>query len=145
MKHSSQEMESIIFTVSISRQMKCTCDHINVNIWARICDDNLIEPPHTSKQAYRAELQSFLGKQHAWLFGWCATDHSSRTALHAFQRSWTFQSHCLQVPEPNICWLVDRQRWTSCLASTLTWFNFFLWGHLKSLVYSSRVDDVDTF
>jgi hypothetical protein len=32
----------------------------SINIWASVCGANL-----TSKQAYRAELQIFLGKQHA--------------------------------------------------------------------------------
>jgi hypothetical protein len=77
----------------------------------------------TCKQVYKAE------KQYAWFLGRCATDHSSRTALHAWWRSRTFQPPCLQVPES-----VDRWRWANCLASTLTWFNstgFLLAGSFK--------------
>jgi hypothetical protein len=90
---------------------------------------------HISKQAYRVELQSFLGKKKkARIFGRCATDHLSRTALCECWHPHTFKSHCPQVPELKASWSVDGWRWANCLPSTHTWYKvigFLLMGPLK--------------
>jgi hypothetical protein len=36
---------------------------------------------------------------------------------------------------------MDRQRRTHCMASTLARFDFYLWRHLKTLVYAAPVDN----
>jgi hypothetical protein len=73
-----------------------------------------------------------------------ATRHSSRTALHGWWLSWTSQSRCLQLLELKVSWLADRYRWTNCLASTPTLLKSTRFPLVKSLVYLSPVENVET-
>lgn len=57
----------------------------------------------------------------------------------------SFSPHCQTAPEPDFRWAVDRTQrpsQLSCISPDLN-LDFWLWGHLKPLVYSALIDDLD--
>jgi hypothetical protein len=75
--------------------------------------------------------------------------------LHQRQHIWfmcawwgttSFSLHCHAVPEPDFWLTVDRTRRPSqlaCMIPNLNPLDFWLWGHLKTSVYSAPINDLE--
>ena len=73
----------------------------------------------------------------AWALGRCATACASKHVISARWCTTSFYSYISRSSGSKLWVNVDRSWWPDCLAYSspdLTTLDFFLWGHMKSLV-----------